>query len=242
MKTVICQSVVISVCIFLAAMGSAVAGWFGADFSAETYQASPQQQVSEGRMFVSNGRVRTEITVRGKPLVEIIDPQKGLAWLLDTTTKTYRERIVPKQADGPQGGSPCQGQVAAKCQLLGEEAVNGRPAEKWRLSVNQQQQLLWFDKQHHFPLQVIIGEKRVMSMRYLEKERIGTRVVERWEATEYTPQGAVLSLQWYDPQLNIAIRQQAANGAIRELRNIRLGKQPDELFVPPADYQRITPR
>lgn len=241
-KAVLRLSIVISVGIFLAATKSAVAGWFGADFSAITYQVSARHQVTEGRMYVSDGKVRTEMSVNGKRVVEIIDPNKGVAWLLDPTLKTYRERVVPKLAEQPAEGNPCQGGVAAKCQLLGGEVVNGRPAEKWRISVNQQQQLWWLDSEHHFPVQVVVGGNTVMTMRYLAKETMGTRIVEKWEASESSPQGSLLSLQWYDPQLNVAIRQQAANGALRELRNIRLGKQPDGLFLLPADYQQIEPR
>jgi hypothetical protein len=242
MGNVLVQRAVISVGIFLAATGSAVAGWFGADFSADTYQLSAQQQSQVGKMYVSGGKVRTEMTVRDKKMVEIIDPDKGLAWLLDPQVKRYRERVVPKRDEAPSEDNPCRGQAAASCQRLGEEMLNGRKAQKWRRTLGQQQQVLWLDSEHHFPLQLVIDGKAVMSMRYLGQERIGERTVEKWEARENSPQGAQLSLQWYDPQLNIAVRQQAANGAVRELRNIRLGEQPAALFRPPEDYQRIAPR
>jgi hypothetical protein len=232
----------ISVGIYFMVTAGAVAGWFGADFSAETYQVSAQGQVPVGKMYVSDGRVRTEMTVRGKPMVEIIDSKKGRAWLLDPAMKTYQERSVAVQAERPAKGEPCQADKMTECQLLGEEPINGRPAKKWRFSIGRQQRELWLDSVHHFPVQAAIDGKTVMMMRYLVKEGIGGRQVEKWEAREFSPGGGIVSLQWYDPELNIAIRQQAANGGIRELRNIRLGKQPNDLFVLPADYQLSTPR
>jgi len=242
MKAVFRLGHLISVGILTFSTREVVAGWFGADFSAMTYEQSPDYGAAEGRMYVSDGKVRTEMSVKGRTMVEIIDPHKGLAWLLDTSSKTYRERIVPKQAEHLSDDNPCQGEIAAKCQLLGSELLNGRLADKWRLNIKQQQQLLWLDTTYHFPVQVMMDGNTVFAMRYLGKETIGARVVEKWEANEKTPQGELRSLQWYDPELNIAIRQQAANGAVRALKNIRLGKQPDALFVVPEAYQRAVPR
>lgn len=228
----------ISVTIFLLIMGHATAGWFGADFSADTYQVSPQGQMRLGKMYVSDGRVRTEMLVRGKPMVEIIDSTRGKAWLLEPEIKTYRERPVPIQRKDSVKGDPCQVNTVTRCQALGKELVNGRPATKWQLQVKQQQRLLWLDEQHHFPVQAVIDGKMVMMMRFIGKESVENRRVEKWEATEISPAGNQVSVQWYDPELNIAIRQQAATGEIRELKNIQLGKQQESLFTLPSGYQR----
>ena len=48
------------------------------------------------------------------------------------------------------------------------------------------------------------------------------------------------STQWYDPELQIAIREELSGGYFRELRDIRVAPQPDHLFTVPADYQRVT--
>ncbi|MGB5534442.1 MAG: hypothetical protein WBN08_00955, partial [Thiogranum sp.] len=49
------------------------------------------------------------------------------------------------------------------------------------------------------------------------------------------------STRWYDPELQIAIREELSGGYFRELRDIRVAPQPDHLFTVPADYQRVTP-
>ena len=76
-------------------------------------------------------------------------------------------------------------------------------------------------------------------MVYVAEEQLGGRKVERWRALQHSGSSIVESEQWYDPQLNIAIRQQAQDGSFRELRNIRLGEQPESLFVLPPGYEQV---
>ena len=40
--------------------------------------------------------------------------------------------------------------------------------------------------------------------------------------------------QWYDPELKIAIREELPGGYIRELRDIKTGKQEKDLFEIPS--------
>ena len=230
------RAIVISVGIFLAA-STAGAGWFGADFSADTYQVSPQGQVVQGRMFVGKGKVRTEMTVRGNTVIEIIDPEKGLAWVLEPSTNSYRERLVPKRAMAGPDDSPCDGLVSANCDFLGKELLNGRASRKWRININGQQQIQWRDNEHRFPVKVVEGGQSVMEMQFMGLATVNSRQVENWLVTQYTPQGALRSRQWYDPQLNVAIRQQMEDGAMRELRNIRLEKPSQSLFELPDNYR-----
>ena len=44
------------------------------------------------------------------------------------------------------------------------------------------------------------------------------------------------TFQWYDPELKLAVRQEFPGGGVSELKNIRVGKQPDDMFVVPAGY------
>jgi len=47
---------------------------------------------------------------------------------------------------------------------------------------------------------------------------------------------------WVSPQLGVPLRSEAPDlGWKVELKNIKLGPQPDELFEPPADYGLFTP-
>jgi hypothetical protein len=50
------------------------------------------------------------------------------------------------------------------------------------------------------------------------------------------------STQWYDPELQIAIREELPGGYFRELRSIQLGPQPDHLFSVPDGYRLVQPQ
>lgn len=230
----------ISVGIFLLSQTMGVnAGWFGADFSAELVQGTAQKQSVSGKMYVGAGRVRTEMKQKDHSLIEIIDPQKGLAWVLDDGSQVYHERSVPKlSADSDSGSNPCAGMTATTCRRMQDDKVNGRSASKWLLRLEGRDRLQWNDSIHGFPIQVVEAGQLVMAMVFIGEETLNGRRVERWRAMQHNDSGVVENEQWYDPQLNIAIRQVAQDGSFRELRNIQLGPQADALFELPKGYHR----
>jgi len=231
----------ISVCTCLVLQAPVVrAGWFGADFSAEVVQGSAQGQDLRGKMYVGAGRVRTEMKQGDQRLIEIINPNKGQAWMLDDGRKVYEQRSVPRlDAKGGISPNPCDRIAGAECRQLPDEVVNARSTKKWLLKVNGKERLQWNDADYGFPIQIVEAGQIVMSMRYLGEEALQGRRVERWRALQYSGQGVIESEQWYDPQLNIAIRQVAKDGSFRELRNIQLGPQAEALFELPQDYSRL---
>lgn len=213
------------------------AGWFGADFSADTLLSGPQQQQQLGRMYVSAGRVRTEMQNGNEKLVEIIDPTQGVAWLINPTQKSYMQRPVPKVLGEASDNNPCAPLSGVHCQRMGEETLDGRAAVKWRMDAAGRSRLQWQDAAHGFALRIVEGEHERMAMHFIGNEQIEGRQVEKWRSSVQGPQGMVQSEQWYDPQLNIAIRQHAPDGSLRELHNIVVGPQPDELFRLPQGYR-----
>lgn len=229
----------ISLCISLQLCAASVwAGWFGTDFSAELVEGTPQAQSVRGMMYVDAGRVRTEIGQGDRQLVEIIDPLKGLAWVLDVSNKLYQVRSVPVVTpETARTNNPCDGVAGAECSQYPEETINGRRAIKWSLRFNGQERVQWNDARHGFPIQVVESGKVVMAMAFLGDEKLNGRSVERWHALQYSAGQIVETEQWYDPQLNIAIRQQAKDGTFRALRNIQLGHQSDALFTLPQGYR-----
>jgi hypothetical protein len=48
-------------------------------------------------------------------------------------------------------------------------------------------------------------------------------------------------VQWLDPELGVPVRGKAPDGSTFELRGIRVGTQPADLFSVPAGFQKITP-
>jgi hypothetical protein len=70
---------------------------------------------------------------------------------------------------------------------------------------------------------------------------LGGRQTEKWEIAMTGPDGQTVStFEWYDPELEIAIKQEFPGGMVSEMTNIRVGPQPDQLFGIPAGYERIS--
>ena len=229
----------VGICLLLQAM-SLRAGWFGADFSAEVVQGTAQGQELRGKMYVGAGRVRTEMKQNEQSMIEIIDPSKGLAWVVDVGRKLYQQRTVPQvSTDSAKNRTPCDAVEGAQCQQLADEQLNGRNSQKWLLRINGKERLQWNDSHHGFATQIVEAGQLVMAMVFIGEESLNGRRVERWRALQYTPKGVVENEQWYDPQLNIAIRLMAKDGSFRELRNIQLGAQNETLFELPSGYQRL---
>lgn len=219
---------------------SVKAGWFGADFSAEVVQGTAQGQSVRGRMYVGAGRVRTEMKQSDQLLIEIIDPGKGKAWMLDEGRKVYSERNVPQVSVQSAGShSPCDGVEGTDCRQMPDEVLNGRSARKWLLRIKGEERQQWNDAIHHFPIQVVEAGRVVMAKVFIGAETLNGRQVERWRTLQQNAGAVVENEQWYDPQLNIAIRQVAQDGSFRELRNIQLGLQADALFELPQGYRKL---
>ena len=80
-----------------------------------------------------------------------------------------------------------------------------------------------------------------MELKVVGRETLGGRATEKWEMTQTRGGGEpVHSYQWYDPKLGVAIREELPGGYVREMSDIRVGKQPDSLFEVPRGYREIT--
>ena len=224
----------------------------GPQFSAETVQRSGTGEASGGKMFVGDGRVRMEMSAQGQTLVRITDEKRKVEWLLFPDQKTYLERQAgPDQAGSASSPSaaaadPCAGIPGLSCRKLGDEDVGGRPAAKWEITGNQDDKpvtsLQWIDRERGIPLRQQFPDGGKMDLSLRGKEMLEGRAVEKWEVTVEAPgRQPSHTFQWYDPELKLAVRQEFPAGGVSELKNIRIGKQPEDLFVVPAGYSRGTP-
>lgn len=226
--------------------GQAVAGGaLGANFSADMIQNTPQQPPMQGRMFVGDGRIRTEISAQGRHSVQIVDPTAGKMWMLLPQEKLYMEMPIPASAmtGVARETNPCEGVPDMSCRRAGEETLNGRAAVKWQVTANRDGRSLrgaiWTDAEHGFPVKEQVEGRVVTELRFLGQETIDGRLTEKWAAAMNASDQSMQAMQWYDPELKIALRQDVPGGYTRELRNVRIGKQPDTLFQIPADYHKV---
>lgn len=214
------------------------ANWFGSDFSADIYQQFAQQQ-QLGRMYVGHGKVRIDIQHDQTTIVELVDPEQGMSWTLDLQQRRYQQHPLPFQGrpDEHLRGNPCAMLHGARCELLGQEVLYGRNSNKWQTEIAGQTGMQWIDTIHHFPVRIEMAGEVQLEMKYEAQEMLQGREVERWRSRSQTPNGLMLATQWYDPLLNIAIRQHMGDGSVRELRNIRMESPAPSLFVVPADFR-----
>ena len=220
------------------------------EFSAQAVQTAPDGPVMQARMFVSKEAVRTETDAGGQPVVEVVFPKQQKRIVLFPGEKRYFEQ----QAD-PRGiaaverkgdFNPCTGLPQTSCKKLGNEVIDGRNTEKWELlrTLNGQQQrsLHWIETERKLALREFFFDGTVSELRMIAKENVNGRGTEKWQLKVTRPDGKELqSFQWYDPELRIAIREEISGGFLRELRDIRIGRQPKELFSVPQGYTRVEP-
>ncbi|EGV33740.1 hypothetical protein ThidrDRAFT_0429 [Thiorhodococcus drewsii AZ1] len=239
----------VQIAIFLssAVMATAGAQIAGTQFSADMVSRGPDGQVSTGKMYVGDGRMRVEMNQQGKEVVRITDQTQGRELLLFPDRKGYMERdLAADRQDSPASANadPCAGLDGVNCRKVGEEDVGGRAAVKWEMSVVRDGQTLtgvqWIDVERGLPLKYRMPNGQSMELRMVGKETIDGRAVEKWEMTSAAPnQQPVKTFQWYDPELKLSVREEFPGGYVRELDRIQVGDQPDALFDIPAGYSRM---
>ncbi len=219
-------------------------------FSADAVQVTPKGQTRTARMYVSHGKVRMEYSTRGRKMIQILDADRKTSVMVMPDRHAYMVMNAGQQANnlqhvspGPRK-SPCAGVPAVQCRLLGTETLFGRKTEKWEM-VRQYQgktykTTYWIDVERRTPIRQIWPDGTVTEMKPVGRETLNGRQTEKWLVTTRPAKGQPShSYQWYDPQLQMAIREELPGGYYRELRNIQVGPQPQSLFQVPAGYQRI---
>jgi hypothetical protein len=228
--------------LFVQAAGAAFAA--GVEFSAEAQTTDLQSnQSATARMFVGkDGMQRKEFLYGNQQIIEIIRPRQGVLWQLLPNSNSYYEYKIPEAAAKPRSDNPCAAAPALQCSLLGEENIHGRLAKKWRISgktpQGEAQRTLWIDKERKIPLRQENEHGDVAELRLLGKEQLAGRAVEKWEMSMTREQQTFRSLQWYDPRLQLTIREEVPGRSLKELSNIKEGPQGLELFQVPAGYQK----
>jgi len=227
---------------------AALSALAGTQFAAETVQTTAQGQVTNGKLFFGDNRVRTEGAQDGQQFVQISDSANGVSYMILPGQRSYMEMRMPGTAPLPQGkpADPCAGLQGVTCRKVGSEAIGGRAATRWELSSSAGGQTRsmtqWIDDERGTPLRVQSSDGSATESKLLAKEQHEGRAVEKWETTvTRAGQQPVSSLQWLDPELGVPVRGKAPDGSSFELRGIRVGPQVAELFTVPAGYQKLAP-
>jgi hypothetical protein len=218
------------------------------EFSTEAVQFNQQGQIRTIVMYVGQDAIRREYTAQGQKIIEILRAGDGMMYTLFPAKKAYMQiktpGVSPFFKSGAVDTNPCKASKQDTCKHLGKEKVNGRVADKWEVSRKQGNQvvraLMWVDVERGQALRQFFPDGTVVEMQKSGDAKLYGRKTEKWEMTVKRPDGkSSRSLQWYDPELGIVVREEIPGGFVRELRKIKIGKQPNELFKIPSEYRKM---
>ncbi|VAW63583.1 N-acetylglucosamine-1-phosphate uridyltransferase / Glucosamine-1-phosphate N-acetyltransferase [hydrothermal vent metagenome] len=215
----------------------------GKEFSADAVMTIPAQQKTMSKLFVGHNVVRTEVNTQNGLMIDIVFPSQGKLIKLNTGLKQYTEIPIEKQsADRKKAINPCSRIKNATCTQLGKEEINGQSTQKWQVISIQQgknvRTLHWIDANRQLAVREFFNDGSMAEMTLEKIETINNRKTEKWIRTISRPDGStVSSYQWYDPQLEISIKEELPGGYTRELKNIKLGTQKPSLFEIPDGYE-----
>ena len=233
--------------LLLAILVIPVAARAAAEFSADTVESHPQYGEHKGHLYVGHDRMRTDFEMNGQQFIQIIDLDKQQAIIINPGEKSYMRRAAGRsemmKPPGAANGNPCANMQNLVCKDEGKEVINGRNTHKWQITRPGESgaMVFWLDDQRKIPIRQQMPDGSSMEMRMVGREVVNGRNTEKWELTSRSADGqSQTSLQWYDPQLNMNIREQQPGGFTRNLTNIRVGKQSDSLFSVPAGYTERT--
>ncbi|MCG8428243.1 MAG: hypothetical protein MI754_12880 [Chromatiales bacterium] len=215
-------------------------------FSAETYQVGAAGKEKKGRIFVLGDLVRTEIDQGEDQVIKIFDLKKQVSYLLDPQRKQYQEtpyRAVSLQVT-VRPSNPCEGVTDAECKRVGDTSIAGRNAVEWDMLLRRNDKNYfvkqWIDIERGFVLRYLTEDGHYSSMEPLGVEQLDGRKVEKWMLVSFDgEQRERRSVSWFDPQLNMVIKEEHPGGYLREMRTIRVGPQEPGQFEVPADYRRV---
>lgn len=218
-------------------------------FSGQAVQSSPDGKSREAKLYVGDNQVRLEHGNDDQRVVEIYDMKHHRMIVLMPAQKVYMQRELPEGPVSnpmlpPEDSNPCTGMPDAQCRKLGTETTLGRPVTKWEVTVEREGKTLhslhWIDEQRHMSLRDVWPDGSVTESVMEGTESLQGRTVERWRRTTRFPDGKnTTTTQWYDPQLQIAVREELPGGFFREIRDIRVAPQPPKLFEVLPGYRRV---
>ena len=215
------------------------------EFSADAVVSIPGQQSTTSKLYVGKNVVRTETQTAGGVIIDIVFTDKGKLIKLNTQHKQFIEMPVQKLSPADDN-NPCSRIRNASCTFLGNETVDGLETQKWQIIASKQgkniRTLHWVDVNRQLAVREFFNDGSMAEMKLEAHENINGRDTERWIRTISRPDGStVSSYQWYDPQLEISIKESLPGGYVRELKNIKVKKQRAELFTVPHDYKMMHP-
>ena len=237
------KTILITICVLMAFNASAVS------FTADAVQVRGSE-TSHAKMFWNDGSVRFEYKDQGISMVQIFDNKNKKVIWLDSAKKVYMQReLAGREAAQAATATtkkyhPCVDFPQAECTHLKSAELNDRDTDKWLITLNadgrDQHIFQWIDKQYQVLVRQENPDGSVLDVKIYDDQELNGRKVRKVDMLAIAPDGSsVHAIQWYDSELDIVVRQQADDGAIDELRNIRIETINPEMFAVPEGYKTV---
>jgi len=224
---------------------------YAVSFTADAVQIRGDN-VSHAKMYWLDGNVRFEYTEDGVPMAQIFDNKNNKIIWLDNANKYFLEREMPESEKVVTGNKknkdndPCKQFIGADCIFLKKVKINGREAEKWLITLNNDGHdfhvFQWIDTKYKNILRQENSDGTGLTVDIKEGQEINGRKVRKLTMVAFSASGEqVQGTQWYDNELDVVVKQEYQNNAIDELRNIEVGKVSKAKFLIPKDYVLFDP-
>lgn len=203
--------------------------------------------VSEAKMFWREGNVRFEYEEDGVAMAQVFDNTNNKVLWLDTDNKLYIQREMPEAdrlitaSKASKNDDPCKQFAGAECQFLKKATINGRKADKWLITLDNNgvdfHIFQWIDTKFKNILRQENSDGTGLTVEIEEGLEMNGRKVRKLTMSAHTSNGDKRQgIQWYDNELDIVIKQQYQTDVIDELKNIKIQKIDAGLFKIPASY------
>ena len=217
-----------------------------AAFTADAVQIRGEN-ISHAKMYWLDGNVRFEYTEDGVSMVQIFDNKNNKTIWLDNENKYYLERDLPDaekiiaKTRGKKNIDPCKQFVDAECVFLKKTKMNGRQAEKWLITLDNNGSdfhiFQWVDSKYKNILRQENSDGTGLSVEIKDDQEMNNRKVRKLTMIAFSSSGQQKQgTQWYDNELDIVVRQEYQDNVVDELHNIKVGKLSKDLFIAPKNY------
>lgn len=214
------------------------------EFTADAVQIRGDN-ISYAKMYWLNGDVRFEYTEDGVSMAQIFDYKNNKIIWLDNDNKYYLERslseadsVFTENIKNKKNSDPCKQFSDAECIFLKKTEVNGRAAEKWLITLeNDFHVFQWLDIKYKNILKQEHSDGSGLDVKIEDDLKINDRNVRKLTMIAYNSTGKTQKgAQWLDNKLDIVVKQEYQANVVDELKNIKIGKVSKKLFSVPSNY------